>query len=102
MFRIENASKRYGHKEGEVVALAPTTLEIGRGEFVAVVGPSGSGKTTLLSMLGGMLAPTSGKVWLDGQSLYDGTVAERAWSRRDGDVFKRARRLDWGDSLDVE
>ena len=82
MFRLQDASKRYGHKDGEVVALAPTTLEIARGEFVAVVGPSGSGKTTLLSMLGGMLAPSSGKVWLDNESLYDGSVADRARVRQ--------------------
>jgi putative ABC transport system ATP-binding protein len=42
------------------------------------MGPSGSGKTTLLSMLGGMLAPTSGQVWLDGQSIYDATATQRA------------------------
>jgi putative ABC transport system ATP-binding protein len=82
MFRLQDATKRYGHKDGEVVALAPTTLEISRGEFVAVVGASGSGKTTLLSMLGGMLAPSSGKVWLDKESLYDGTVSERARVRQ--------------------
>ena len=65
--------------------LQPTTLEISRGEFVAVVGPSGSGKTTLLSMLGGMLAPTSGKVWLDGESLYDAT-ATRAGAHASAEV----------------
>src|SRR4029079_13231962 len=82
MFRLQDVTKRYGHKGGEVVALAPTTLEISRGEFVAVVGASGSGKTTLLSMLGGMLAPSSGKVWLDKESLYDGSVSERARVRQ--------------------
>src|SRR5215210_2292448 len=82
MFRLQDVSKRYAHKGGEVVALASTTLEISRGEFVAVVGASGSGKTTLLSMLGGMLAPSSGKVWLDKESLYDGSVTERARVRQ--------------------
>ena len=82
MFRLQDATKRYGHKDGAVVALEPTTLEIARGEFVAVVGASGSGKTTLLSMLGGMLAPSSGKVWLDKGSLYDGSVADRAHIRQ--------------------
>ena len=47
-----------------------------------MVGASGSGKTTLLSMLGGMLAPSSGKVWLDSDSLYDGSVSERARMRQ--------------------
>jgi putative ABC transport system ATP-binding protein len=90
MFRLQDATKRYAHKNGEVVALAVTTLEISRGEFVAVVGPSGSGKTTLLSMLGGMLAPSSGKVWLGDQSLYDSTVAARARLRQQklGFVFQ--------------
>ncbi len=81
MFQLQDASKCYAHKEGEVVALRPTTLEIASGEFVAVVGPSGSGKTTLLSMLGGMLAPSVGKVWLDGRSVYDAPATERAQLR---------------------
>ena len=60
------------------------------GEFVAVVGPSGSGKTTLLSMLGGMLAPSSGRIWLGDVSLYDATPANRAQLRRQkiGFVFQ--------------
>jgi putative ABC transport system ATP-binding protein len=64
-----------------VTALQPTTLGITPGEFVAVVGPSGSGKTTLLSILGGMLAPSTGQVLLDGQSLYHSTATHRAQSR---------------------
>jgi putative ABC transport system ATP-binding protein len=82
MFRLENVTKHYRHKQREVIALAPTTFEVAPGEFLAIIGPSGSGKTTLLSTLGGMLAPTSGKVWLDGQSLYDVSVHERAEIRR--------------------
>jgi len=90
MFRLHAASKRYRHKDGEVVALQPTTLEISRGEFVAVIGPSGSGKTTLLSMLGGMLAPSDGKVWLEGESLYDASATTRAKIRQQklGFVFQ--------------
>jgi putative ABC transport system ATP-binding protein len=82
MYRLEEVTKRYEHKRGEVVALRPISLEIERGEFVAVVGPSGSGKTTLLSTLGGMLAPSSGEVWLAGQSLYEATLTQRAEIRQ--------------------
>ena len=90
MIRLDEVAKRYRHKNRDVIALQPTTLEIAAGEFVAVVGPSGSGKTTLLSTLGGMLAPTSGKVWLDGRSLYDATAQERTEirQRRIGFVFQ--------------
>ncbi len=81
MFQLTGVSKHYAHKQGQVAALQSTTLSIGAGEFVAVVGPSGSGKKTLLSILGGMLAPTSGQVLLDGESLYDATVSQRAETR---------------------
>ena len=45
-------------------ALNGINLEIGAGEYVALLGPSGCGKTTLLSILGGFIQPTSGKVWI--------------------------------------
>jgi putative ABC transport system ATP-binding protein len=90
MFCLKDASKKYSQKEAEIVALQATTLEISAGEFVAVVGSSGSGKTTLLSILGGMLAPSNGKVWLDSKSLYDASPRERAKIRREriGFVFQ--------------
>jgi putative ABC transport system ATP-binding protein len=65
-------------------------MEIGRGEYVAVVGPSGSGKTTLLSLLGGMLSPSTGEVLLDDVSLFALSVAQRTAVRREkiGFVFQ--------------
>jgi len=78
MFRLENSGKAYRQDEKTVVALQPTTLTIEAGEFVALVGASGSGKSTLLTLLGGMLAPSEGKVWFDGQSLYDLSIPARA------------------------
>jgi putative ABC transport system ATP-binding protein len=83
VLRLENVSKSYPRPGGAVLALRPTTLEVAAGDFVAVVGPSGSGKTTLLSILGGMLAPTAGKVWLEGRSVYDLPVPQRARLRRE-------------------
>lgn len=57
---------------------------------MAVVGPSGSGKTTLLSILGGMLAPTSGQVILESDSIYDLSVRARTRLRgsRIGFIFQ--------------
>lgn len=90
MFRLESVSKLYRRRQQEIVAFQADSLDIDAGEYVAVVGPSGSGKTTLLSLLGGMLSPDTGKVWLDGQSLYDLPVAERTRLRREqiGFVFQ--------------
>jgi putative ABC transport system ATP-binding protein len=87
---LENVSKTYTRRGAAVAALRPTTLAVAAGEFVAVVGPSGSGKTTLLSIVGGMLAPSQGKVWLDGRPLYDLPVAARTRLRREkvGFVFQ--------------
>jgi putative ABC transport system ATP-binding protein len=81
MFQLTDVSKHYAHRQGQVTALQPTTLQISPGEFVAVVGPSGSGKTTLLSILGGMLAPSTGQVRLHGESVYDATASQRAHMR---------------------
>jgi putative ABC transport system ATP-binding protein len=90
VLRLDNVSKTYAGRGRGVEALPATTLEVAAGEFVAVVGPSGSGKTTLLSVLGGMLAPTAGKVWLAGKSLYDLPVGARTRLRREriGFVFQ--------------
>ena len=57
--RIHEVSKSFS----SYPALNGVTLEIGDGEFVALLGPSGSGKTTLLRILAGLETPESGEVW---------------------------------------
>jgi putative ABC transport system ATP-binding protein len=79
---MESVSKQYKHRKSGVTALKEVDLSIEQGDFISVVGPSGSGKSTLLLMLGGMLSPTSGKVYLDNDSLYDLTPDQRAAVRR--------------------
>ena len=90
MLKMENVSKTYKHRGQTVTALDNATVEIPRGDFVSLVGPSGSGKSTLLLMLGGMLSPTSGQVFLDGQSLYELSPNGRAELRKQtlGFVFQ--------------
>jgi putative ABC transport system ATP-binding protein len=90
MLRLDAVSKWYAKGGSSVVALHPTTLEVARGDYVAVVGPSGSGKSTLLSIIGGMLAPNGGRVLLDGQSVYDMPLKTRAsWRQQKiGFVFQ--------------
>ena len=66
---LDRISKTYGEGETRVEAVKNITLEFQRGESILILGPSGSGKTTLLSMIGGLLKPTSGKIFLHGREL---------------------------------
>ena len=97
MYTLESVTKTYRRRDQIVTALDDAELDITAGEFVAVVGPSGSGKTTLLSLLGGMLAPTKGRVLLDGESLYHLPVERRTTIRgeRIGFVFQSFNLVPW-------
>lgn len=74
--------KHYGRGKKEVSGLAGVDLAVNKGDYLALVGPSGSGKTTLLLSLGGLIRPTSGKVIIDGTSIYDLRPADRIELRR--------------------
>ncbi|WP_371481489.1 ABC transporter ATP-binding protein [Kitasatospora sp. NBC_00315] len=58
-----------GRRASEFTALDAVELDVAKGEFLAVVGPSGCGKSTLLDLLGGLTAPTSGEILLDGRPV---------------------------------
>lgn len=65
--RLVGVGKTYGTGETAVAALAHATLDIVPGEVTLIEGPSGSGKTTLISILGLLLKPTAGEVWIEGK-----------------------------------
>ncbi|HBS59986.1 MAG TPA: ABC transporter ATP-binding protein [Firmicutes bacterium] len=65
MIKIVNVHKSFGRKK----ILADISLEIRQGEIMVIMGPSGCGKSTLLRLLIGLLKPTEGQVWIDGQEL---------------------------------
>ncbi len=71
ILKVEHLSKYYGKGETLVKALDDVSFSVERGEFVAVVGASGSGKSTLLHILGGVDRPTSGKVYVEGEDVYN-------------------------------
>ena len=80
--QVEQITKVYGSGGAAVRALDGVSLTVERGEFVAVMGASGSGKSTLLHLLGGVDKPTSGRITLDGVSLYDQKEEELTVFRR--------------------
>ncbi|MEO8698739.1 MAG: ABC transporter ATP-binding protein [Kofleriaceae bacterium] len=67
--KLVGIGKTYGSGEHAVEALVGATLEIRAGEVMLIEGPSGSGKTTLISILGLLLTPTAGEVWLEGRNV---------------------------------
>jgi ABC-type Fe3+/spermidine/putrescine transport system ATPase subunit len=62
---LRGVTKRYGNQ----VALTPTDLDIGEGEFFCLLGPSGCGKTTTLNLIGGFIAPSAGEISIRGQRV---------------------------------
>lgn len=74
MIEVRNIRKRFGHLE----VLKGIDLQINQGEVVSIVGPSGAGKTTLLQIMGTLLKPDSGEVFLDGINPF--TLNESALS----------------------
>ena len=75
----------------EVLALRGVSLDVARGEFVAIMGPSGCGKSTFLHLCGGLLTPSSGKVLVDGEEITAASDARRTDVRRRkiGFVFQK-------------
>src|SRR5881628_2255096 len=88
--RVVNVRKVYRRDTQEIPVLDGLSLEIGEGDFVALMGPSGSGKTTLLNLIGGIDQPTSGDVTVKGDSLGRLKPKELArWrSRHIGYIFQ--------------
>jgi putative ABC transport system ATP-binding protein len=78
---LRGVGKVYAAGRGSLVALAAVDLDLHAGEVAALMGPSGSGKTTLLSIVGGILTPTAGEVWIGGREIARLSEAERSRTR---------------------
>jgi putative ABC transport system ATP-binding protein len=87
VLRLENVSKVYRTSEVETHALESVSLEIGQGEFLAIMGPSGCGKSTLLNILGLLDSPTSGAYWFFGEEIARYSESRLTALRRAGVGF---------------
>jgi NitT/TauT family transport system ATP-binding protein len=88
MLEIHDLAVRYGSSSGTITAVENLTLSVADGEFVVILGPSGCGKSTLLKVVSGLIAPSQGRVVLDGRAI--------SGPRSDvGIVFQSATLLPW-------
>lgn len=87
---VSHLKRSFKSGSGNITVLKDISLTVNRGEFVAVMGASGSGKSTLLNVLGGLLAPDSGTVTVDGMDLGSMSDASLTVYRRDrvGFIFQ--------------
>ena len=90
MVRLEGVSRVYQRGASSIRAVQGISLEVARGEFLAVMGPSGSGKSTLLNLIGGLDRPTEGDILIEGRSTRGLTETEWTTLRREriGVVFQ--------------
>src|ERR1700749_2813919 len=90
--RLSGVSKTYRSRDGDIPSLRPIDFHINDGEFFVVVGPSGCGKSTLLKMISGLLPPSTGEIFVEGEKVDKphGNV---------GIVFQNALLLPWRNVL---
>lgn len=96
MIRLEKLGKTFRTEEVETIALQDIDLQVGKGEFVAIMGPSGCGKSTLLNIIGLLDNPTVGKFHLNGQEVSHLRENERTELRKGtiGFVFQSFNLID--------
>ena len=101
LIKLQNISRRYQMGSETIHALREVSVEIARGEYVAIMGPSGSGKSTLMNLLGCLDTPTAGEYTLNGVSvgqMDDNELAEIR-NREIGFIFQTFNLLPRSDAL---
>ncbi len=93
MIQLDDVSLAYAGRTGPVLALDGTSISVAKGEFAAVVGPSGCGKSTLMKLVTGLVKPTSGNVFVNGEPV-------RGPVKLAGMAFQNANLLPWRTVID--
>lgn len=89
---LQNITKEFVSGARRTLAVSDFSLDIEKGSFISLVGPSGCGKSTVLSMIGGLAAPSSGRIVIDGQVVTGA-------NEKIGTVFQEAHLLPWRNVL---
>ena len=84
--KVKNLVKNFGKGDNLVKVIDNASFEINKGELVALIAPSGAGKTTLLMMIGCVLEPTSGEIWLGEERVYN-----NKWVAKDTRKIRREK-----------
>lgn len=85
---MKSIYKTYHTLDGETLAIDGLSLSVYMGEIVSIVGPSGCGKSTLLSLIAGLIKPSSGKIFIDGEEV-------KKYDKRIGYMFQNDNLFDW-------
>ena len=93
--RLDRVERWYATRDGPVHALAATDLVIAQREFVVLLGPSGCGKTTLLRMIGGLIAPSHGRLQVMDRDLWKNETRQADAVSDLGIVFQDANLFPW-------
>ncbi len=88
VLKVKNIEQKYQAENGEITALKDISFTAGKGEFISIVGPSGCGKSTLLSIISGLLKPTGGEVYVNGERVVSITS-------HIGYMLQKDNLLDW-------
>jgi NitT/TauT family transport system ATP-binding protein len=88
VLKVKNIEQKYQAENGEITAIKDISFTVRKGEFVSIVGPSGCGKSTLLSIISGLLKPTGGEVYVNGERI-DGITSHIGY------MLQKDNLLDW-------
>lgn len=102
IIKLDNVEKTYTIGEDvEVPAIRGISMEVKKGEFIAIVGPSGCGKSTLMNMVGALDVPTAGRIFLEGKDIAEMSESDLAniRGRKIGFVFQQFNLIQTLDAL---
>ena len=93
---FENVTKVFKTRGQEILAVKDYTMRVDTGDFISIIGPSGCGKSTLIRMLDGIIQPTSGELYIDGEVVNaSGKTISRQTLRKMGFIFQQPNMLPW-------